>query len=389
MLRFQGAQHFRQRLVCATLSGKPIRIDQIRADDESPGLRDYEASLLRLLEKVTDGCVIEINETGTSLRYKPGVVIGGSGVEHDCGTARGIGYFLEPLAVLALFAKRPLAATLRGVTNGGADPGVDVWRTVTLPLLRALSGEEGSELRVARRGAPPSGGGEVLLRMPTVRALPPVSLVDEGMVKRVRGVAYSMRVSPQSTNRMVDGARGVLNQLLADVYIFTDHMSGKEAGLSPGYGVALVAETTSGRLLSAEAAAALEPRALEPRAREPRAREQQQQGGGSGGGGDAEEEQLVPEDLGRRAAYALLEEVSRGGVVDSTHQSLALLLCALGPEEVNEVRLGPLTPAAVRTLRHVKEFFGVTFAVRPERGSQTIFLSCVGAGVRNLSKKIT
>lgn len=66
MLRFQGAQHFRQRLVCATLSGKPIRIDQIRADDESPGLRDYEASLLRLLEKVTDGCVIEINETGAT-----------------------------------------------------------------------------------------------------------------------------------------------------------------------------------------------------------------------------------------------------------------------------------------------------------------------------------
>jgi hypothetical protein len=32
------------------------------------------------------------------------------------------------------------------------------------------------------------------------------------MVKRVRGVAYSMRVSPQNTNRMVDGARGVLNQ---------------------------------------------------------------------------------------------------------------------------------------------------------------------------------
>ena len=34
-----------------------------------------------------------------------------------------------------------------------------------------------------------------------------------GMVKRVRGVAYSMRVSPQNTNRMVDGARGVLNQV--------------------------------------------------------------------------------------------------------------------------------------------------------------------------------
>ena len=45
------------------------------------------------------------------------------------------------------------------------------------------------------------------------------------MVKRIRGVAYSMKVSPQTTNRMVDGARGVLNKLLADVYIFTDAIS--------------------------------------------------------------------------------------------------------------------------------------------------------------------
>ena len=64
MLRFQGCQAFRQRLVCATLAGRPIRIDDIRANDESPGLRDFEASFLRLLEKVTNGCKVEIKETG-------------------------------------------------------------------------------------------------------------------------------------------------------------------------------------------------------------------------------------------------------------------------------------------------------------------------------------
>lgn len=75
------------------------------------------------------------------------------------------------------------------------------------------------------------------------------------MVKRIRGVAYSMKVSPQNTNRMVDGARGVLNSLLSDVYIFTDALSGLAAGKSPGYGMTLVAETTSGCLISAEACA--------------------------------------------------------------------------------------------------------------------------------------
>ncbi len=76
-----------------------------------------------------------------------------------------------------------------------------------------------------------------------------------GAVKRIRGVAHSMRVSPQSSNRMVDGTRGVLNALLADVYIFSDHMSGPEAGKSPGFGTMLVAETTTGCLISAESTA--------------------------------------------------------------------------------------------------------------------------------------
>lgn len=39
-------------------------MDDLRVDDPSPGLRDYEANLLRLLEKVTNGTLVEINETG-------------------------------------------------------------------------------------------------------------------------------------------------------------------------------------------------------------------------------------------------------------------------------------------------------------------------------------
>ena len=64
VLNFRGSQHLRQRLVCSTISGKAICIRDIRARDQNPGVRDYEASLLRLLEKITNGCVVEINETG-------------------------------------------------------------------------------------------------------------------------------------------------------------------------------------------------------------------------------------------------------------------------------------------------------------------------------------
>lgn len=171
--------------------------------------------------------------TGTTLRYKPGIITGGSGIVHECGTARGIGYYLEPLLLLGLYGKKPLTVALRGITNHPLDPSVDVFRSVTIPMLKKL-GIEDLELKIVSRGAGPDGGGEVLLRVPNIKSMPPINYVDEGMVKRVRGIAHSMKVSPQNTNRMVDGARGVLNDFLADVYVFTDHMAGPQAGKSPG-----------------------------------------------------------------------------------------------------------------------------------------------------------
>lgn len=51
---------------------------------------------------------------------------------------------------------QPLGITLRGITNSAEDPSVDVWRAVTLPLLRKVIGADGQlQLKIARRGAPP------------------------------------------------------------------------------------------------------------------------------------------------------------------------------------------------------------------------------------------
>ena len=51
------------------------------------------------------------------MKYKPGVVIGGKHLVHDCGLSRSIGYFLEPLILLGLFGKKPLSIRLKGSSN--------------------------------------------------------------------------------------------------------------------------------------------------------------------------------------------------------------------------------------------------------------------------------
>lgn len=77
---------------------------------------EYEVNLLRLIDKLTNGTWLEVNETGTTLTFTPGSLIGGT-LEHECCKLRGIGYYLEVVLGLAPFCKKALNITLRGVTN--------------------------------------------------------------------------------------------------------------------------------------------------------------------------------------------------------------------------------------------------------------------------------
>lgn len=96
-----------------SVSRRPLIVKDILSEDENLGETSApEANLLRLLDRVTSGSHLEINETGTKLKYQPGIVLGGR-VVHDCGTVCTIGWFLEVLVALAPFAKLPL----HGIAN--------------------------------------------------------------------------------------------------------------------------------------------------------------------------------------------------------------------------------------------------------------------------------
>lgn len=63
----------------------------------------------------------------------------------------------------------------------------------------------------------------------------------------------------------------------------------------------------------------------------------------------------LPEDLGIACSELLLEEISRGGCIDSIHQPLAILLMAFSPEDVSKISTGPLTTTAVGVSREISE----------------------------------
>ncbi|XP_060520014.1 probable RNA 3'-terminal phosphate cyclase-like protein [Cylas formicarius] len=369
VLQYKGCNFFKQRLVLSVLSGKSINITEIRSKSEDePGLKEFEVSLIRLFDKLTNGTIIELNETGTSLFFQPGLLVGGK-IQHDCSLQRGLGYYLEALFMIGCFCKQPLNVTLQGVTCTNVDPSVDLMKTSMISTLKKfILDDEELDLKVTKRGMRPLGGGEVVFKCPIRKQLRPVQILDNGMVKRIRGTAYALRVSPAMANRMVEKAKGVLLNFIPDVYISTDHCKGKQSGKSPGFGMHLYAETTNGVIYSSEQISNLVSQGEEP---------------------------SIPEDLGVAAAQRLLYEIYLGGITDSTSQSLAILNMALGPKDVSKIVLGPLTEYTIGFLRNLREFFGVTFKIENYEneedqggtGSKKVLLTCVGIGYTNISKR--
>ncbi|EMC95325.1 hypothetical protein BAUCODRAFT_536507 [Baudoinia panamericana UAMH 10762] len=394
-LKFTGSKHLSQRLVLATLTGKTVRISQIRSSSHtSPGLAPHEVSLLRLLEAVTNGSHIEFSYTGTTVLYKPGLITGsaagygaqGGVIRHelpaDC--RRGVSYFLIPLCLLAPFSKAPINVLFTGpgvVTSSteAGDVSADTVRTAILPLFRSFGIENNLELRILRRSNigrdGKGGGGEVQLVFGHQVRLPKtVHLMDAGRVKRIRGVAYSTGVAGANNARLIEAARGVLNEFMPDTYIFSDispapfvpaptkenPAAKRKIGL--GFGLSLVAETNTGALYSADVASP-------PAGGEP------------------------PEDIGRKCAYQLLEAIEEGGYVSSVAAPTVLTLMAMGSEDVGRITLGKAVlglEQVVQLARDLRTFGLSGWGLREDEDEENeVVLSIVGKGISNVGRKIT
>ncbi len=394
-LRFTTQKTLAHRLVLSTLTGRTVHISQIRpSSPTNPGLAPHEISFLRLLEAVTNGSHIEISYTGTTLLYRPGLITGsaaGSGassgvIRHElsAGCTRGVSYFLIPLCLLAPFSKAPMNVLFTGpgvITSATptGDMSVDSVRTAILPLYAQFGISNNIELRILRRSNPGPGGkggaGEVQLVFGHQVRLPKtIHLLNPGRVKKIRGVAYCVGVSASNNARMIEAARGVLNPLVGDTYIFSDVSSapflpstdktnsGAKRKIGLGFGISLVAESSTGSLYSADLASP-------PSGGEP------------------------PEDIGRQCAFQLFETISLGGCVPLAAAPTMLTLMAMGSEDVGRLQLGRDvlgTEEIISLGRDLRTFSANGWGIRDAGGSEDgdVVVSVVGRGIGNVARKI-
>ena len=291
-----------------------------------------------------------------------------------------------PICLLAPFSKAKFNIVFTGPgvitssTEKWGDMSVDSIRTAILPLYARFGIERDLELRILKRSNPGprgvGGAGEVqLLFGHQVRLPKTLHLMTPGRIKKIRGVAYSTGVSGSNNARTIEAARGILNQLVSDIYIFSDMSSAslvptpkkdnpsakQKVGL--GFGLSLVAESTSGSLFSADTSSPP-----------------------SGG--------IPPEDIGRQCAYQLLESVRRGGCLSLEAAPTVLTLMAMGSEDVGRVQLGKDVVASenvIQLARDLSVFGAAGWGFReaaPEKERGQMVVSIVGNGIGNVGRKI-
>ena len=300
---------------------------------------------------------------------------------------RGVSWFLIPICVLAPFAKKPICVRfegegcITGATETG-DVSADTVRTAILPLYEKFGILSSKiELRILQRScAGPGGkggGGVVELRFASQVRLPRTLHMNRspGRVRRIRGVAYCTGVSASNNARMIHAARGVLNALVSDVHVAAQYDQaplvsagdredpGRKKRTGVGFGICLVAESSAeGVLYSADVVAP------------------------SVGG-------VTPEDVGKQAAYQLLEVVEQGGCVTRVGAGTVLTLMAMGSEDVGRLRLGRDvvgTEDIIGLGRDLKKFGASSWGLRgvDEDDGTDIIVSVKGTGVGNVGRKI-
>lgn len=157
-----GGQVLRTSLSVAAVLGKKVRVYNIRAGRENPGLRPQHLAACRLVAKVCGGKLEGAVPGSSEIVFEPGQPKGGR-YSFDIGTAGSVTLLLSAVLPVLLTAKVPSEISVRGGTHVSGAPTYDYFAAVFLPALAAFGAHATAEMKSC--GFYPKGGGEAVMRV--------------------------------------------------------------------------------------------------------------------------------------------------------------------------------------------------------------------------------
>lgn len=238
-----GGQILRNASSYCCIFRKPIRVCNIRAGRENPGLRPQHLTGLEFLRDLSSGRLENGAIGSTIISLHPQEILGGS-FTIDTKTAGSVCLLIQSALPCLLFAKKPCSLILKGGTNVAMAPPIDYLLHVFQPTLSKIGLNFSCEL--VRRGFYPKGGGEVTFGCSPVEKIPPITLLDRGKVNHVFGISYVAGTLPiKMAHAMKSVAEDIIRSKFKGLRV-TIKVEKDSNCIGNGSGILLVAETDQG-----------------------------------------------------------------------------------------------------------------------------------------------
>lgn len=198
-----GGQLLRSAAALAVVTGKDVRVANIRAKRPNPGLAAQHVAALKAVAAVGNAEVQGLEVGSRQVLVRPGTPAGG---KHriDVGTAGSVTLVLQACLPPALLAPAPTELHLVGGTDVKWSPPLDYLRFVFLPLLGRMGGRVAVD--VVRRGYYPRGRGEIRVTVTPTEGFRPLVVEPPGALRKVRGIAHAANLPEHVPQRMRQSA---------------------------------------------------------------------------------------------------------------------------------------------------------------------------------------
>lgn len=185
-----GGQVLRSALSLSMITGQPLRIHNIRARRQRPGLLRQHLTAVLAATEISAAKVEGAELHSQNLSFVPGSIRGGE-YRFSIGTAGSCSLVLQTLLPALLCAPQPSQVTISGGTHNPLAPPADFLQLAFVPLLQRMGGQV--ELLLLRHGFVPAGGGELqALIQPST--LQPLHLRERGRLLGRRATALSAAI---------------------------------------------------------------------------------------------------------------------------------------------------------------------------------------------------
>ncbi len=153
-----GGQLVRTAIALSAVTGKEIRVTNIRKNRPNPGLKPQHLKALETAAKICEAQISGLFPGSTEFSFAP-VEIRGGKYDVDIGTAGSITLLLQCIMPALPFAKEEIEITVKGGTDVAWSPTIHYLQHVTSRALKQL-GYSGNII-LKEHGYYPKGGGKV------------------------------------------------------------------------------------------------------------------------------------------------------------------------------------------------------------------------------------